>query len=282
VPLAIVEQPFRIANASGDWVSGDLRFPAGISPLPVVVICHGFTAFKDWGPFPYFGRRFAEHGFATVTFNFSHNGIGENPRRFTEFEKFSRNTIGKELEDLRAVVDAVVRGRLGDGHADATRIAVVGHSRGGAIGILGAAEDPRINAVAGWATVASVHRYTDHQRELWERQGFLPVKVRSAHTRLRFGVEVLRDLEANRERYDLLRAMRRLQVPVLIVHGKADVSVRPDEAQRLFEAGDPSRTQLVLLDHVGHTFGAKHPFSGHHPAVDHVIDMTAQWFTLHL
>ncbi len=280
--VAIVERPFSIRNATGDRVAGDLRYQPGVPRLPVLIICHGFTAFKDWGPFPYFGRRFAEHGYASVTFNFSHNGIGENPRKFTEFEKFSKNTIGKELEDLRAVVDAVSEGRIGEGNLDGAHIGVIGHSRGGAVGILGAAEDPRIRAVAAWATVATVHRYSDRQRELWERQGFLPVKMRSSHTRLRFGLDVLRDLEANRERYDLPRAMRRLLVPVLIVHGDADVSVRPEEAQRLFAAGDPSRTELVLIDHAGHTFGAKHPFTGHHPAVDRLIDMTAQWFSLHL
>jgi dipeptidyl aminopeptidase/acylaminoacyl peptidase len=278
----ILEHSFRISNPSGDDIRGDMRYAVGTRTAPVVVICHGFTAFKDWGPFPYFGKRFAEHGFITVAFNFSHNGIGTNPRKFTEFEKFSTNTIGKELEDLRAIIDALDKGTLGAGVVDPGRIAVVGHSRGGAIALLGAGEDRRIRAVAAWATVATVHRYTRHQQETWERQGYLPVSVRSSKTRLRFGLSVLQDLEANRIRYDLERAMHELHIPVLLVHGKADVSVRPEEPMRLYAASDKSTTELVLLDHVGHTFGAKHPFRGHHPAVDHIIDLTAQWFTLHL
>lgn len=278
----IQEYPFRITNSMGDSISGDLRCQRGARHAPVIVICHGFTAFKDWGPFPYFGQRFAEHGFTTVTFNFSHNGIGQNPRKFTEFEKFSENTIGKELDDLRAVVDALSSGTVGASVADPSRIGVVGHSRGGAIALLGAAEDQRIRAVAAWATVATVHRYTKHQQEIWERQGYLPVSVKSSRTRLRFGLNVLKDLEAHRERYDLERAMGRMHVPIFLLHGKADVSVRPEEPMRLFEASNKSTTELVLLDRVGHTFGAKHPFKGHHPTVDHVVDLTAQWFTLHL
>jgi len=278
----IIEYPFRISNSSGDFVAGDLRYAAGGRSGPVVVICHGFTAFKDWGPFPYFGKRFVEHGFVTVTFNFSHNGIGANLRKFTEFEKFSKNTIGKELEDLRAIVDALQSGVLGGGLVDPERIGVVGHSRGGAIALLGASEDPRIRAVAAWATVSTVHRYTEHQKQIWEHQGYLPVSVRPSKTRLRFGLDVLRDLESNRERYDLEQAMRRLHTPVLLVHGKADVSVRPEEPVKLYAASDKSKTELVLMDHVGHTFGAKHPFKGHHAVVDYVVDMTAQWFTLHM
>jgi pimeloyl-ACP methyl ester carboxylesterase len=143
-------------------------------------------------------------------------------------------------------------------------------------------EDKRIRAVSAWGTVASVYRYTDHQKELWERQGYLPVSVRATRTRLRFGLEVLKDLEAHRARYDLEQAMHRLRIPVLFVHGRADVSVRPEEPMRLYEASDKSLTEIVFLDRVGHTFGAKHPFRGRHPAIDHVVDLTAHWFSLHL
>ena len=282
VTLRVRESPFQIQNRSGDLIGGNVRCLQGTRPDAAVIICHGFTAFKDWGPFPYFGRRFAENGFLSVTFNFSHNGIGSNPRKFTEFEKFSKNTVGMEIEDLRAIVDALSGGSLPDAESPVRCIGVVGHSRGGAVAILGASEDERIRAVAAWATVATMYRYTDHQKELWERQGYLPVSLRSTRTRLRFDREVLRDLEAHRERYDVERAMRRLKIPVLLLHGRADVSVRPEEATRLFEASDKTRTELVLLDRAGHTFGAKHPFRGDHPMIDHVVDLTANWFTHHL
>jgi len=282
VPPLVLEHPFRLTNPSGDEISGDLRVQAGLRKAPAVVICHGFSAFKDWGPFPYLGRRFAAQGFASCVFNFSHNGIGDNPRKFTEFEKFSRNTIGKEIEDLGAVVSALHGGILGNGVVLPHSIGVVGHSRGGAVALLAASEDAKIGAVSAWGTVATVFRYTPHQRELWERQGYLPVSIRSTRTRLRFGLEVLRDLEAHRERYDLERAIHRLGIPVLFVHGKADATVRVEEPMRLYEASDKSRTEIVLLDRVGHTFGANHPFRGHHPAVDHVVDLTARWFSLHL
>lgn len=278
----VLQSPFQIRNSSGDLIAGDLRVLNAPQPAATIIICHGSTAFKEWGPFPYFGTRFAEYGFLSVTFNFSHNGIGANPRKFTEFEKFSKNTIGKELEDLRGVIDALRRGSLGNERFSSGCIGVVGHSRGAAIALLGAAEDDRIRAVAAWAPVATVFRYTEHQREVWERQGYLPISLRSTRTRLRFDRDVLRDLEANRDRYNLEGAMRRLKIPVLLVHGRADVSVRPEEAVRLHEASDRSRTDLLLLDRTGHTFGAKHPFRGHHPTIDHLVDITAQWFTHHL
>ncbi len=278
----VAEAPFRITNASGDEIRGDVRWRTGDAPRKLIIVCHGFTAHKDWGPFPYFGRKFAELGFASIVFNFSHNGIGANFKRFTEIDKFSRNTIAKELEDLRAVIDAVRDGRIGTGGPQLGPVGIVGHSRGGGIGILAAREDPRIRAVAAWATIATFHRYTAHQRETWVAQGFLPISLKSYRTRLRYGIEMLRDLEANAERYDMIKAARDLRVPLLLVHGAADASVRVSEARALYDAAGPSKAELVVLEHTGHAFGAAHPFGKPGLVLEHVTEITAKWFDEHL
>jgi pimeloyl-ACP methyl ester carboxylesterase len=204
--------------------------------------------------------------------------MGSGSKRFNELEKFSRNTIGKELEDIRALLRAAKEGKLGAGQIDASRIGIVGHSRGGGVAILSASGERDIRGVAAWSTVATFHRYSPHQHEAWERQGFLPVTVRGLRTRLKFGIEVLRDLEANREVYDLPRAVRALRIPLLLVHGAADVSVRPAEPESLYAVADRSRTEFVLVEGTGHTFGAKHPYRHGSPTVDHLVELTARWF----
>lgn len=278
----MLERPFRIANTSGDTIRGDVRYEEDGNAKPVVVVCHGFTAHKDWGPFPYFGRRFAEQGFVSAVFNFSHNGIGANPRRFTELDRFSKNTIGKEMEDVQAVIDAFISGEIGNGVADAKRIGILGHSRGGGIAILSASRDDRLKAVAAWSTVGTFFRYSNHQLALWREQGFLPVKIRSKPSRLRYGLEVLNDLEAHREMYDLRLAVQRLRVPLLLLHGREDLAVKPREAEDLYEVADTSLTQLVLLDNVGHMYGARNPFEGTNATIEKIIELTALWFAQHL
>lgn len=274
----LIETPFSILNESGDTIRGDLRHAPGMTGAPVLVICHGFTAHKDWGPFPHIGRSLAGLGFVTAVFNFSHNGIGGNFRRFTEAEKFARNTIGKEREDVRALVDAVASGRLAPGVADPAKIGLIGHSRGGGVALLAARDDARIRGVAVWSSVSTFHRYTAHQREIWEHQGFLPVTIRGARTSLRFDLSVLRDLEANREAYDLRKAVRELRVPLLLVHGTTDVAVKQAEAEELYAAADRSRTELLLLEGAGHTFGATHPFHVDNTTIARVIEYTGRWF----
>lgn len=278
----VIESPFTATNSSGDGIAGDLRYAPGERALPLLIVCHGFTAHKDWGPFPYFGRGFARLGFASIVFNFSHNGVGPGARRFTELEKFSRNTIGKEIEDIRGLLDAVRDGGLGRGVIDPARIGVVGHSRGGGVAILAASNDPRLRGVAAWSTVATFERYTSHQREAWERDGYIPVTVRGMRTRLRFSLEVLRDIESHREEYDIRRAVRALDVPLLLVHGAADVSVKPSEPESLYSVADRSKTEFVTLEGTGHTFGARHPFRHGTPQIDQLISLTSRWFHMFL
>jgi len=97
-----------IPNDRGDPVDCDVRFVADGTAKPAVVFCHGFKGFKDWGPFPEWGRRLANAGFVSVHFNFSYNGVPrDTPTEFTELDKFADNTFTRELDDLRAVLDAV-------------------------------------------------------------------------------------------------------------------------------------------------------------------------------
>jgi dipeptidyl aminopeptidase/acylaminoacyl peptidase len=65
---------------------------------------------------------------------------------------------------------------------------------------------------------------------------------------------------------------------LLLVHGAADLSVKPGEAQTLYEASDKTKTELVMLDHVGHMYDAKHPFNETNPTIEHITSMTARWF----
>jgi len=274
----VVEHPFSINNPSGDAIRGDLRYSDDPGAKPLVLICHGFTAHKDWGSFPYFGRKLAGDGFATIVFNFSHNGIGPNSTAFTEYEKFSRNTPGKELEDVQALLDAISNGKIGRGVVDASRIGMAGHSRGGGISILSAARDSRVRSIVAWSTVATFLRFTEHQREEWERTGYLPLRYGSARTLLRYDVSVLRDLEVNKDQYDLHKGALRLSVPALYVHGGADVIVRPEEAEGLYKSTTGARSQFALIEGAGHMYGAMHPFRETNPMIEQLLELTANWF----
>src|ERR1035437_7792290 len=71
-----------------------------------LVFVHGFKGFKDWGFVPYLGEYFAKQGFFVITFNFSHNGIGDNKTEFTELDKFAANTYSREVREFNEIISA--------------------------------------------------------------------------------------------------------------------------------------------------------------------------------
>jgi uncharacterized protein len=276
----IVEKEFTLTSAEKAPIWGDLRWKDGAlleNGLPVIIICHGFKAFKDWGPFPAIGRRFAELGFVSIVFNFSHNGIGVGDRRFTEPGKFEKNTLSLELDDVRRIVDAVQSGEL-ESPADSSRIGIIGHSRGGGIALVGAGEDMRLRAVSAWGSISRFDRYTHEQKIRWREQGYVNLPSVGTRSPFRLGVELLNDIEENGSRLNILRAVSSLGKPLLIVHGSEDIPVKLKEAELLYRSAEKNLTEFVILKETGHTFGAKHPYRTESPAMSHVVELTAAWF----
>ncbi len=275
----ISETQCELTTPSGAVLRGDIRWKpsAGPGPLPVVIVCHGFKAFKDWGPFPHIGRRLADQGFVSIVFNFSHNGIGVDPRKFTEHELFERNTISLEIVDVRTILDAIARAALPCDRMDPARIGIVGHSRGGGIALVTAREDLRVHAAVLWSSVSTFSRYSPEQVKRWQEKGYMELHSVAGKSTFRMGIDLLTDAQNNRERFDLVAAAAHLGRPLLIVHGTEDVPVKIREAELLYDNADKHLTQFVRLDGVGHMYGAKHPYRTESATLTHIVELTGAW-----
>lgn len=276
------EIPFSVENARGDAVDCDLRFVEDGESKPVIVFCHGFKGFKDWGPFPEWGRRLSQAGLVSVHMNFSYNGVHrDRPTEFTELEKFAENTFTRELDDLQAVLDAIEDGTLPDGPIDPERIGLMGHSRGGGTVILQAERDDRVGALATWSSVSTfVDRFTDEQVYDWERQGYTEIVNSRTGQVMRLNKELYDDTRAHADELDVQGAAEQIDVPWLVVHARDDESVDFEAAEVLAGATD---TAELMEAEGGHTFGGAHPFEGPVPAsLETVWDRTIDFFRLHL
>ncbi len=262
----------ELAGADGGPLYVDVRSGARAGEVrPAVVICHGFKGFKDWGFFPFLAERLALAGFTAVSFNFSGSGVGADSEVVDQPARWSEQRISGDLADL----DTVVAHLAGSG----TRwIGLVGHSRGGGVAVVGAARDRRVKALATWAAVASFERYSAAERERWRREGRIEVVNARTGQVLPIGLPLLEDLEAHRHgALDIVAAAGRISVPWLIAHGASDESVPAREAELLARASASPRTELLLIEAAGHTFGARHPWAGSTPDLDRLVARTTRF-----
>ncbi len=250
--------------------------PEGSESLPAVLVIHGFKGFIDWGFFPLLSRRLAERGWVAVSLNVSGSGIGEDPERFTEDEAFARNTYSKELEDLDQVRD-YVEGLEG---VDTRRLGLVGHSRGGGMALLHAAARGDYRAVVTWAAIDEVDRVDAEAKRRWREEGRLLIPNGRTGQVHRLELDALEDVERNRAALDILAACKRLESPVLVVHGDEDATV-PLSACRRIAASLPRGTELCI-EGAGHTFGATHPFTGPTLELEAALGATTEFLASHL
>jgi pimeloyl-ACP methyl ester carboxylesterase len=258
----------------------DVRAGGRSSPRPAVLIVHGFKGFKDWGMFPPLAERLARAGLSAVSLNLSGSGVNDSGE-FVWPERFGHDTYSAELDDLGRVLDALPRAELGV--APPSSIGVVGHSRGGGLGVLLAAQDRRVSALVTWAAISSVERWAPAEQRAWRASGVMTIENKRTGQHLPLYPDVLDDIERLAAgRLDILGAAARLRVPWLILHGTADESVSPLEGEALHAAGAPAGARHLPVEGAGHTFGTVHPWQGETPQFRLVLDETLGFLAAHL
>jgi len=276
--MPLRELPFQVENRRGDPVYGHVRFREGVEQAPVVVVCHGFKGFKDWGTFPVWGRRLAEAGFVSVLFNFSYNGVApEQPTDFTRLDLFAENTFTRELDDLDAILTAVVEGRVPEASVDPSGLGLMGHSRGGGTALLQASTDDRIRALATWSAVSTfLDRFPASWIRDWQTRGYAEVMNARTGQTMRLNRVLYDDALAHHDRLDVRAAAARVGVPWLLVHAEDDAAVPFAEAEALLAASSGAE---LFRAQGGHTFGGRHPFDGPLPeTLRAVFDETVGFF----
>ncbi|MEX2582758.1 MAG: alpha/beta fold hydrolase [Gemmatimonadota bacterium] len=246
----------------------------GRSPRTAVVICHGFKGFREWGFFPSLARAVARRGHAAITFDFSHNGVGDDGVDFSALDRFATNTHSRNVDEIKFVLDALESGLF---PVAPDRVALIGHSRGGAEAVLAAGEDRRVDALVTWSAISSVEgRWSSEQIAAWERGQTAHITNSRTRQEMPIGSFYWRDIVENRERLDVLGSAARLRIPWLIVHGEADETVPVSDAHTLFSAAGED-AELCLIEAGSHTFGAKHPYDGPTPELRTAVQTTLSW-----
>jgi len=228
----------------------------------IIIFCHGYKGFKDWGAWHLMADDFSEKGFCFVKFNFSHNGgTMSNPIDFPDLNAFGHNNYTKELDDLNDVIDWAQNYFKNDMFVNSENICLIGHSRGGGICILKASRDQRIKKLITLASVCDFKKRTKAISNLkdWKKRGVAYVLNGRTHQKMPHFYQFYEDLIANNEALDIEVATKKIRIPQLIIHGKSDSSVSIEEAQKI-HTWNP-KSELRTIKNANHVFNTKHPWN---------------------
>ncbi len=216
-----------IKNAQGERL--DSAFHAGApGATQLVVVGHGVTGHKDRPFLVALAEGLAGAGIPALRVSWSGNA-GSGGR-------FADCTISKEVADLGAVLNACA----------GYEITYVGHSMGGAVGVLRASTDHRIRRLISLAGMVHTGAFAEHHfgpltpgRDLmWGKTGCV---LSSAY------MDDLRRIGS------VAGHAAEIAVPWLLVHGNVDTVVPlQDSRDALAQARGP--TELVELDGCDHVW----------------------------
>lgn len=243
-------------------ITADITFLDNQELKPLVILIHGFKGFKDWGPWPLIAEKLALEGFCLCKMNFSYNGITpEKLEEISDLEAFGHNNFSRELEDMDRLIDYLLNSGLSEEISiDPQNISFIGHSRGGGISIIKSSEDSRIKKLVTWASVYDFGSYfSPAELMYWKTHGVVYVKNSRTGENFPMYYQFVEDFLKNEDRFVIEKAMKKLEQPMLIVHGTQDETVNVNAAFQL-QQWKPE-AELQIIEKAGHTFGGTHPFN---------------------
>lgn len=227
--VARVSEELALRTDDGARLVADLYRPDG-RPRGGVVLVHGFSATRRTGAVVAQAQSLADRGYLTLAYDGRGHGGSDGDC-----------TLGRlEAHDVEAAVGHL-RGLV-------PRVATAGASLGAVSVLAHAVTHPDL------AGVVLVSMATSLRSVLTPRgiaaAALTRTRVGRAWTRRSTGIRVSPEWESGEPPTERIR---RLRVPVAIVHGKRDTMIRPVAALELW-ANAPEPRHLELVDGMGHSF----------------------------
>lgn len=222
-----------IRNTLGETL--DYTFAPGIDPEKkdgwLVVLGHGVTGDKGRPVIVDTANALNAAGFDTLRFSFAGNGDSDGD--------FRDATISKEAGDLAAVIDTASQ--------TYPHIAYIGHSMGGAVGVVQASKDQRIRLLVSLAGMVDTKTFAQtefgdakpDQDCMWGDDS-CPLSSKFMHDLCQTIGSVAPLAEA-------------IRVPWLLIHGTADDVVSPKDSEQI-KAIKGDAVALLPIPDAGHSF----------------------------
>ena len=227
----------------------DTTFHHGERLDALVILGHGVTGNKDRPLLIAVAEGLEKRGWPCLRISYSGNGESEG--------LFEDSNISKEIGDLTSVIDDV---------PDDVKIAYVGHSMGGAVGVMTAAHDARIRVLVSLAGMTHTAAFAERefgdllpgQDVMWEKP---ECPLSQAY------VEDLKKIGST------LESAAKVVQPWLLIHGGADDVVPVTDGRDAFAAATTEKEWLEIEN-------GEHSFD--ETSYPRIVEAIDAWLTKHL
>lgn len=246
---------------------------------PLIIIANGHNGFYNYGMFPYIQSKLGESGVSSYSFNYSHGGVKGDEDFFSELEKYEKNCMRLEKEDILCALENL----QSDDYKHHSSISIFTHSLGGVPTIFATVEAQelklKLNSIILTATIKTLDVWGDTMMKKWQEDGVYLMKNKRTNQDLPQGYEFLQEVLKSNTDWNVETAIKKIQLPTLIVHGEKDEAVPVEHSKTLFEwvQGNNPQNELNIITDATHNFNTKHPFEGTSPELDNMVLVCVDW-----
>lgn len=239
----------------------DLYYKKNQKSKNVIIFCHGYKGYKDWGAWDLVAEMFAKNNFLFIKMNFSHNGgTVQQPIDFPDLEAFGNNNFTKELADLETVINWISNNKELRHESNLNNISLIGHSRGGGTALIMASENNKISNIITWAGVSDFKsRFPSGEiLQEWKSKGVFFIENARTKQKMPHYIQFYDNFKDNENRLNIKNAVNKLNIPYLIIHGSDDETVQLEEANSLHSWN--ADNHLFIIENANHTFNSHQPW----------------------
>lgn len=223
----------------------------------IVIFCHGFKGFKDWGCWNLVANYFVNNGLNFLKFNFSQNGTTlDNVNQISDFKSFRNNNYSIELQDLIRVINHI---KSPKSLVKCNDLYLIGHSRGGGIACLATQYHPEIAKLVTWASVADFKERFPAKNELlkWKKEEIRYIINSRTGEKYPQDYQFYEDFIKNENSLNISKALMKYNGELLVCYGIFDQVIPKRDA---FNMVNFSKNAEIISFRTNHTFGSKHPW----------------------
>lgn len=240
---------------------------------PLVIVINGHNGFYNYGMFPEIQKRLQENNIASYSFNFSHGGVIGDADFFGDLVKYEKNCMRLEVEDSMCVLHNVETGKL-EKHP---QVFFLAHSLGGVPAIFAASkakgENIELAGIVLLSTVKQLNFWPQEMLDEWKKNKVFYKKNNRTKQMLPQGEEFLNEVLQSDSRWNVEKEMKKLDIPLLIVHGENDEAIPVEHSYAKYDwiKNQNKSSSLKTIPGATHTFNTRHPFDGASSQFDEMV-----------